>query len=149
MSSNPVIFNLNDTRFAKGVVLIDPLTGAAVASPTRSAVTASIANGASVSGTVDLTNTAILGFVAPAAWTAAALNIEVSTNGSTWVTAGLIDSYGSSVSSWSSVTAGAGYSVDAAAMLPWQYVRFRSGTAASPVNQGAQRDFTVITRPLA
>jgi len=48
-----------------------------VGSATRSTTTATIANGASVSGTVDLTNTSLLGFIAPAGWTTAALNIEV------------------------------------------------------------------------
>jgi hypothetical protein len=125
---------------------VDYVVGAA---STRTSTTASIANGASVTGTIDLTTTALLGFTAPAAWTAAALNIEVSPDNATWYTAGLIDGYGASVGSWSAVTAGAGYSVDAAAMLPWRYIRLRSGTAAAPVNQGAQRDFTIITRPLA
>lgn len=115
---------------------------------TRSTVTATIANGASVSGTVDLTSTALLGFIAPAAWTTAALNIEVSADGSTWATV-VYDGSGTAVSSWSALVAGAAYAVDTVSMLPFRYARFRSGTSGSPVNQGAQRDFVVITRPLA
>jgi hypothetical protein len=34
-------------------------------------------------------------------------------------------------------------------MLPWRYIRLLSGTVATPVNQGADRVFTIITRPLA
>ena len=115
----------------------------------RGQQTATIANGASVSGAVDLSKTALMGFVAPAAWTTAALNLEVSLDGSTWVTAGVIGPDSGPVGSWSAVTAGAAYAVDVASMLPWAYVRFRSGTAASPVNQGGARIFTVITRPLS
>jgi len=115
----------------------------------RISVTVTIASGASVSNQVSLRDTAIVGFIAPAAWTTAALNIEVSDNESDWVTAGLFDSMGSAVGSWSSLTAAAGYSVDPVAMLPWCYIRFRSGTLASATNQAAARTFTVITRPLA
>ena len=120
-----------------------------ISSGIRVNTTLSIANGASVSNTLDCTYTSILGFVAPAAWTAAALNIEVSADNTNWVTTGLIDGYGAVVGAWVSVTAGAGYSVDAAPMLAWRYIRLRSGTAATPVAQGAQRDFVCVTRPLA
>lgn len=120
-----------------------------VGSAIRSTTTATIANGASVSGTVDLTDTSLLGFIAPAACTTAELNIEVSVDNTNWATAGVLDGSGSNVSRWSAVTAGAAYSVDVVNMLPYRFVRFRSGTAASPVNQGANRAFTVITRPLA
>jgi len=115
----------------------------------RTTTVVSIPNGTSVSASLDLATTALIGFIAPAAWTVAALNIEASIDGTTWVTAGLFNQAGTAVSSWSSVTAGAGYSVDSAAMLPWRYIRFRSGTAAAPVTQLAQRDFTAITRFLA
>lgn len=115
----------------------------------RATVTATIANGASVSGVVDLLNTALLGFIAPAAWTAAALNIEVSMDNTSWVTTGLYDSSSTQAGNYPSLVAGAAYAVDTLTLLPFRYVRLRSGTAASAVNQGAQRDFTLITRPLA
>ena len=119
----------------------------------RATQTASIANGASVSGAVDLLNTALLAFIAPAAWTAAALNIEVSTTGgasaSEWATAGLFDASGVATGQYASLTGGAAYAVDFNSLLGYRYVRLRSGTAAAPVNQGAQRDFVLITRPLA
>lgn len=41
---------------------------------------------------------------------------------------------------------GAAYSVSVVNMLPYRYIRFRSGTAASPVNQGADRVFTAMAR---
>jgi hypothetical protein len=113
----------------------------------RAVQTATIANGASVSGTIDLQRTAIVGFVAPSAWTTAALNIEVSIDGTSWSSA--FDAYGLAVGSMSALTAGAAYVVDMVSLLPFRYVRLRSGTSASPVNQAAQRDFKVITRALA
>lgn len=107
-----------------------------------------IANGTSVSGVLDLDKTSIVGFIAPAAWTTAALNIEVSVDNSAWETT-VLDQYGAAVSSWSAVVAGAAYSVDVVSMMAWRYIRLRSGTSGSPVVQGADRVFTLITRPLA
>jgi hypothetical protein len=114
----------------------------------RIILTATIPNGASVTGTIDCNSRAILGFVAPAAWTAAALNAEVSVDGVTWSTAAY-DSAGAAVGSWSSITAGAGYAFDLNGMIPWRYIRLRSGTSGVPVAQGADRVFSVIQRPLA
>lgn len=114
----------------------------------RSILTATIASGASVSNTIDCNSRAILGFVAPAAWTAAALNVEASVDGTTWATV-IYDSLGAAIGSWASLTAGAGYSFDLNGMLPWQYIRLRSGTSGAPVNQAAARAFTIIQRPLA
>lgn len=115
----------------------------------RSITTATIENGTSISSPIECSNSTMFGFIMPAAWTTAALNLEASTDGTTWVTAGLFDSAGGAVSSWAAPTAAAGYTVDIVNMLPWKFVRFRSGTAASAVNQGAARVFTVITRPVA
>ena len=115
----------------------------------RSVVSITIPAGASVSNSIDCNERSVIGFIAPDSWTTAALNIEASTNGITWITAGLLDSTNAAVGSWPSVTVNAGYSVDLSAMLPWQFVRFRSGTAASAVNQAVARTFLVVTQPLA
>jgi len=114
----------------------------------RTTITATIPSGASVSNTIDCNSRSVLGFVAPAAWTSAALNIEASVDGTSWVTV-IYDSVGAAIGSWSSLTAGAGYSVDLNGLLPWQFIRLRSGTSTVPVNQGAARAFTIIQRPLA
>ena len=114
----------------------------------RTALTATIANGASVSNAVDVRDASLLGFFAPAAWTAAALQFEASADGSTnWVP--ITDSAGSAVGSFSALTALYAYALDPVAMLPWRYIRLLSGTVATPVNQAADRVFTIITRPLA
>ena len=113
----------------------------------RDLVSVTIPNAASVSDAIDLTDTAILGFVSPAAWTTAALNLEVSDDGSSWSSA--YDAYGSQVGSVATLNVASRYAVDMSALLPWRYVRFRSGTAASPVVQGADRAFKIIKRVLA
>lgn len=116
--------------------------------PTRTHVTLTIANGASVSDVLDLERTVFLGFFAPAAWTTAGLQIQASADGSTnW--GPITDSYNSTMGSWSALTATYPYVVDPANFLGFRYIRFLSGTVASPVNQGAARSFTVLTRPLA
>lgn len=139
-----------DGASAQAVVLIDPVTGFAVtpgAQADRLLSTITIANAASVSGTIDLVGTALVGFVMPSAWTSAALNMDVSVDGSTWAAPN--DSVAAAVSSFASPVAGAAYAVDALSLLPWRYVRFRSGTTGSPVNQGALRTFQYVTRPLS
>ena len=113
----------------------------------REKQTVAILNGASVSNTIDLTDTCILGFVTPDAWTAAALTIEVSDDNVSWSAA--YDAYGSQVGSVATLNVASRYAVDMSALLPWRYVRFRSGTAASPVVQGADRAFKIIKRVLA
>ena len=114
----------------------------------RTHATLTIPNGTSVSAAMDLNATALVGFFGPAAWTAAALQIQASADGATnWGT--ITDSAAAAVSSWSAVTALYPVSVDMGAMLPFRYIRLLSGTVALPVNQGADRVFTMITRPLA
>jgi hypothetical protein len=107
-----------------------------------------IPNGASVSGTINLTDTCLIGFVAPSAWTAAPLTIEVSDDEVIWGTPK--DGYSAQVGSYPSINSSDPfYGVDIQSLMPWRYVRFRSGTAASPVVQGADRSFKVIKRVLA
>lgn len=113
----------------------------------REKQTVAILNGASVSNTIDLTDTCILGFVTPAAWTTAALNIEVSDDNVNWSAA--YDAYGAQVGSIASPVVASRYAVDMSALLPWRYVRFLSGTSTSPVAQGADRVIKVIKRVLA
>lgn len=146
-------------RFFPDVVLIDPDSGNPIGSKNapiyvssgagRMTVAATIPSGSSVSNAVDLSNACLVGFIAPAAWTAAALNIEVSVDGAAWVTMGVFDSSGVATGNYPSLTGGAAYAVDVQSFLPFRYVRLRSGTAASAVNQTAQRDFTLILRALA
>lgn len=114
----------------------------------RKQVAFSIPSGGTVSPAFSLAGTSLVGFFAPPAWTAAALQIQASIDGvNNW--GPITDQYGVAVSSWSALTALYPYSVDPVAMLPWSYIRLLSGTVGSPVAQGADRVFTMITRPLA
>ena len=106
-----------------------------------------IANGASVSNAINLTDTNLLGFITPAAWTTAALSIEVSLDGSTWFSP--YDYTGAATGYLASPAVASAYAVDFSALLPWKQARFRSGTSAAPVNQGAERVFSVVMRELA
>ncbi|MDD0837929.1 hypothetical protein PSQ40_05025 [Curvibacter sp. HBC61] len=108
----------------------------------RSVIEVPILAGNSVTSNLDLGNNSLIGIAMPAAWTAAALTIEVSEDGSTWRTA--YDSSGVATGVISSPVAGAAYAVDVQALLPWRYVRFRSSTT-----QAAQRLLEIVTRALA
>ena len=105
-------------------------------------VTATIANGESLSGEVDLgEGRALVGIIMPAAWTAAVITFQSGV--ATGVVTNLFQ-FGAEVS----------YTVDASQYIALQdvmhfygarYVHVRSGTAASAVAQGAERVITLVT----
>lgn len=103
--------------------------------------TATIANGESLSGAVDLGDGILTRIEMPAAWTAAGLTFQVSADNSTWLD--LYDDAGSEVS----VTADASQAmrVDFADWIGVRYLKARSGTSGTPVNQGAERVLSLIT----
>lgn len=113
------------------------ITSAAV----RAATPLTIASGGVVSGALDCNATVLAGFVMPAAWTAATLSVEVSTDNVTFYP--LYDATGSAVS-WAAPVVSSAYSLDLTALIPWRYVRLRSSVA-----QAAAAAFIVVTRPLA
>lgn len=117
-----------------------------VYTPRESQVVTIPANG-SVSNSISAVDTALVGFITPAAWDAAALSIEVSMDEVSWFSPK--DSQGLSVGYLASPLTATAYSVDAAALLPWRYLRFRSGTSAAPVNQTAARAIAAVKRVLA
>lgn len=139
----PIHFNV--ATFGK-----DPATGDWVSpgASVRAGTVLTIPASGSVSPAIDLTSTCLLGFLAPAAWDTAALTLEVSNDGTTWASA-LYDSLGTPAGTWSGVVVNAAYAVDVLTMFPFKFVRVRSGTTATPVNQTANRNFTMLTRPLA
>lgn len=104
--------------------------------------TATIANGGSLSGAVDLAGKTLLGIVMPAAWTAANLTFQVSSDGVTYND--LYDNVGAE----KTVIAAASRFIIAipADWVGVRYVKVRSGTAAATVAQGAQRDIKLITK---
>ena len=114
----------------------------------RTSVSLDFSSGASVSQVLDLQYTNLVGFIMPAAWTAATVSIDVSTDNAIWSTA-VYGPTGTAISTWAAPTAGAAYAVDAMAMLGFRYIRLRSGTVGAPVVQTAIRTFTMLTLPIA
>lgn len=107
-----------------------------------------IMNGQSVSQSLDVSGQCLTGVIMPSAWTTAALTVEVSADGATWV--GVV--YNSDLIQCNSVAVPAvstAYSFDLAGMLPYRFIRLRSGTTASAVNQDADRTLTVCLREIA
>lgn len=83
-----------------------------------------------------------VGMMMPAAWTAAVITIQTSSDGNDW--RDLYDRFGAEVT----ITTAASRRI---AFEPWMlpgvtFIRFRSGTGAAPVNQGADRDLVLLAR---
>lgn len=99
-----------------------------------------IANGASLSSAIDLQDYIPVRIDLPAAWTAANLTIQVSNDNSTYV-----NLYKSGVEYQIS-----GVSTSRGMAIPLQdgvhmgrYIKVRSGTSGTAVNQGADRTLTI------
>ncbi len=134
-----------------GVVLAAPADGTYIgdvaAKNALATVSATIANGASLSGVVDIGEGRVLCAIdMPADWTAANLTFQAST-ASDGTFDSLYDQYGTE----KTVTAAEDRYIpldDPAFWLGVRYVKVRSGTAASAVNQGAERVITLVTKPV-
>lgn len=104
---------------------------------------ATITSGTALSPAADLDNARLAKIVMPAAWTAASLTFQTSDDGVTY--------------SNLYTAAGVEYTVTAAAstaivvpIVDWigtRFVKVRSGTSGSPVNQGADRVITLVVVP--
>lgn len=108
--------------------------------------TATIANGASLSGAVDLSTQCLIGLSMPSTWvTTAVITFAGSTDN---VTFNPIYYQGSEFTI-SEAAASRQITIDPTALLPWRYIKIRSGTAASPVNRSQDNVITLLTKPLA
>ena len=123
-------------------------TAGSAGSAVSSGASSTISSGGSVTPTIALGNNSLVGIIMPVAWTAAALSIEVSMDGTNWVST-LYDSYSAQTGYYSTPVAGAAYAADILSIIGFKYIRLRSGTAAAPVNQAANRVFSIITKPLS
>ncbi|MDB2415442.1 hypothetical protein N9W34_06695 [Rickettsiales bacterium] len=105
-------------------------------------LSATIASSESLSDVIDLSGTTLSGYVMPASWTAADITFSVSADGTNFND--LYDQFGNEVN----------HTVDASrfiALLPSdfagiRYLKIRSGTSGTPVNQGAERVITLVAR---
>lgn len=103
-----------------------------------------IASGASLSGTIDLDagRRTLVGIQMPSAWTAASLTFAVSHDGETFVPLW----FNGAEYTLTQVAASRGHSLEPTALAGWPFVRIRSGTSGTPVNQGAERTIKALTR---
>lgn len=102
-----------------------------------------IANGASESAAVDLGGLHLAAILMPAAWTAASITLLTSYDGVTFLP--VYDSLGAEIA----LTVAASRLVIAdfdKTVALGNHIKLRSGTASLPVNQGADRTLSLITR---
>ncbi len=106
--------------------------------------TVTIANGASLSNEVDLETKTLIAIDMPASWTAANLTLQASVDNSTWDN--VFDSLGTEVT----ITAAASRFIllNPADFVSVRYLKVRSGTSGTPVNQGGARTITLIVRAI-
>ena len=113
----------------------------------RNVLDVEIAINTAVSGTISLGVglRTLLGVLMPAGWTAASMTFAVSVDDSTYVPLHYRgEEY--EITAAGGAAAGLAVTIDPAAIAGWPYVRIRSGTAGTPVNQLAKRSFQVLTR---
>lgn len=106
-------------------------------------VVATIASGAAISSAIDLGVERAHRLAFPAAWTAAVVTFQTSADGATFND--LYDQFGEITLG----TAAASRSIlmPQEAFFGVRYLKVRSGTSASPVNQAAARSLTLVTVP--
>ena len=102
-----------------------------------------ISNGQSLSPAVDLGTGRLKAILMPAAWTAASLSFQASPDGVTYGEAIYQD--GTAISA--TVAAAQYIIVDGTRFEGARYIKIRSGTSGSPVNQGADRALTLVASP--
>ena len=125
-------------RFTSGpaqLVGFEPATIAEVA----------ISSGASLSDAADLEGKTLCGVLLPSVWTAAAVTFQVSDDNSTFFN--LQDTSGE-IASASIGTAGAAVSVQPSDFAGYRFVKVRSGTSDTAVNQAAARTIKLVVRPV-
>ena len=100
-----------------------------------SRLTATIANGASLSDALTLNGSKVAVIEMPAAWTAAPLTFQASMDGSNYFN--VYDDSGDEVYVIVDINRRVYITIDA--LSQQKYIKLRSGTAVTAVNQGAQR----------
>lgn len=104
---------------------------------------ATIAANQSVSSAVHLDNANLVGLIVPAAWTAAPITAQGSRDNSNW--SNLRDADGAELT-FTVAAAGDWIVFPAGAFNGIEFIRFRSGTSAVPVNQAAERTLIAVCR---
>lgn len=104
--------------------------------------TATIALNASLSDVVEIGSAKFLGLVMPAAWDTAGITFQVSYDGTNFQN--LYNDSGVEVSVTAAASRNIALDVVALDLAPWQFIKIRSGTAASAVNQTAARTLYLV-----
>lgn len=110
-----------------------------------------IANGASLSGAADLTNSLgnigkkvnAIGILMPAAWTTAGITVQASEDGTTYYN---VFTQGGTEYTITTPAASEYIILPVADLIGANYLKLRSGTAGSPVNQGAARTIQILVQ---
>lgn len=106
--------------------------------------TATIANGTALSAAVDLSAYTLVAIQLPSAWTAAGLTFQAANDNQNF--GDVYDQTGEHA--FAAVAANRYLICDPSAFAGVRYLKIRSGTGASPVNQGADRVLTLVLRGL-
>ena len=106
--------------------------------------TVTIANGASLSNAADIEAKTLIAIDMPSSWTTANLTLQASIDNSTWDN--VFDSLGTEVT----ITAAASRFIllNPADYVSVRYLKIRSGTSGTPVNQGGARTITLVVRAI-
>lgn len=115
-----------------------PVGGAQLAT-----ATATIASGASLSNAVDLGTGRLVGLIMPAAWTTASISFQGSADGSSYFD--LYDDATERAIASSSLAPSRFIALPIADWLMLRALKIRSGSAATPVSQSADRAITLVT----
>lgn len=107
---------------------------------------ATIASGATLSSTLNLGGSVLIGLISAVTWTAADLTMQASVDNTNFFD--VYDKYGAEmvIKTTAFTTASRFIPLAPADCIPYTFLRFRSGSAATPVTQAAGRTITAITR---
>ena len=125
-------------------LVVDKNAGVSLTGSLANLQSTTIASGTSLSGEIEVKNQ-LLAIEMPAAWTAASITFQASsTSGGTYKD--VYDDLGSEVT----LTAGANRVItidnNALKLASLKFIKLRSGTTATPVNQAAARVINIIGR---
>ena len=101
-----------------------------------------IENGASLSGAVDLGGRKLVGIIMPDAWTAASLTFQGSVDGTNF-----FNVYDGTTERALVVAANYYSALAIGDWVGFRWVKLRSGTAGTPVNQAGARTITLVVQP--
>lgn len=101
-----------------------------------------IANGASLSGAVDLGGRKLVALILPDAWTAASLTFQGSVDGTNF-----FNVYDGATERTLVVAANYYSAQNIADWVGFRWIKVRSGTAGTAVNQAAERTITLVVQP--